>query len=68
MDKEVERITMKTPLYSINIEYVNPKGTTHSREHDEVIRRYGLDRHTASAYLIALRGIEKHTIIQKAII
>ncbi|RLE64474.1 MAG: hypothetical protein DRJ47_07625 [Thermoprotei archaeon] len=64
----VERITMKTPLYSINIEYVNPKGTTHSREHDEVMRRYGLDRHTASAYLIALRGIEKHTIIQKAII
>jgi len=26
----------------------------------------GLDKHTASAYLIAIRGIEKHRIIQKA--
>jgi len=45
---------------------VNPKGTTKSEEHDKVMKRYGLDRHTASAYLIALRGIERHSLIQKA--
>ncbi len=28
----------------------------------------GLDAHTASAYLIALRGIERHSSIQKATI
>ena len=50
---------MKAPLYSIRVEYVDPKGTTRSKEHDEVMRKYGLDRHTASAYLIALKGIEK---------
>lgn len=36
---------------------VDPRGTTKSREHEEVMRRLGLDRHTASAYLIALRGL-----------
>jgi len=35
---------------------VDPRGTTNSRDHDEIMRRYGLDRHTASAYLIALRA------------
>jgi len=65
--RTIEMITMKAPLYAINTVYVDPKGTTHSREHDEVMREYGLDKHTASAYLIALRGIERHTMIQKAI-
>jgi len=63
----VERITMKAPLYSIEVKYVNPKSTTSSEKHDETMRRYGLDRHAASAYLIALRGIERHSLIQKAI-
>jgi hypothetical protein len=53
----VERITMKTPLYDIETKYVDPKGTTNSLEHDELMRKYRLDRHTASAYLIALRGL-----------
>ena len=53
----IERITMKAPLYSIEVKYVNPKGTTNSTEHDELMKKYGLDRHTASAYLIALRGL-----------
>jgi len=53
----IERITMKAPLYSIETKYVNPKGTTNSTEHDELMKKYGLDRHTASAYLIALRGL-----------
>ncbi len=54
----VERIAIKAPLYSINIEYVGPRGTTHSKIHDEIMRRYGLDRHTASAHMIALKGLK----------
>jgi hypothetical protein len=53
----IERITMKTPLYSIEVKYVNPRGTTNSTEHDELMKKYRLDRHTASAYLIAIRGL-----------
>ena len=53
----IEKIVLKAPLYSIKVGYVNPKGTTNSEEHDELMRKYGLDKHTASAYLIALRGL-----------
>jgi hypothetical protein len=58
----IEKIAMKAPLYSIETKYVNPKGTTNSTKHDELMRRYGLDKHTTSAYLTALRGlgINKH--------
>jgi hypothetical protein len=54
----IERIAIKAPLYSIETKYVNPRGTTNSIEHDELMRKYGLDRHTASAYLTALRGLK----------
>jgi hypothetical protein len=54
----IEKIAMKAPLYSIRVSYVNPRGTTNSKEHDELMRRYGLDKHTTSAYLIALRGLK----------
>lgn len=37
---------------------VDPRGTTHSREHGEVMKKRGLDRHMASAYIIAIRGLE----------
>ena len=40
-------------------DHVDPRGTTHSREHEKVMKRLGLDRHMASAYLIAKRGLEK---------
>jgi hypothetical protein len=53
----IERVTLKAPLYGIETKYVNPRGTTNSTEHDEIMKKYGLDRHTASAYLIALRGL-----------
>jgi len=58
----IERITMKAPLYGIETKYVNPRGTTNSTKHDEAMRKHGLDRHTTSAYLTALRGlgINKH--------
>ena len=43
--------------YGFKVLLINPKGTTSSKEHDEVMRKYGLDKHTASAYLIALKGL-----------
>jgi hypothetical protein len=55
----IEMIELKAPLYSINVKYVDPKGTTSSGEHDEIMKRFGLDRHTASAYLIALKGLKQ---------
>ncbi len=61
----IEMTTMKAPLYAINIKYVDPRGTTNSKEHDTIMKKHGLDKHTASAYLIALKGIERHTTIQK---
>jgi len=54
----IEKIAMKAPLYSIRVSYVNPKGTTNSKEHDELMKKYGLDKHTASAHLTALRGLK----------
>jgi len=54
----IERIALKAPLYSIRAGYVNPMGTTNSTEHDELMKKYGLDRHTASAHLTALRGLK----------
>ena len=53
----IERIALKAPLYSIRVSYVNPRGTTNSTEHDELMRKYRLDKHTASAYSIALKGL-----------
>ena len=53
----IEKIALKAPLYSIETKYVNPKGTTNSKEHDETMRKHGLDRHTTSAYLTALKGL-----------
>ncbi|MFP3301764.1 MAG: transposase [Caldivirga sp.] len=53
----IEKITLKAPLYSIRVSYVNPRGTTNSTKHDEIMKKYGLDRHTASAYLTALKGL-----------
>jgi len=52
----IERIVWKAPLYGLHVVTVDPKGTTHSKDHEYVMRRYGLDRHTASAYLIALKA------------
>ena len=55
----IEMIVLKAPLYGIEAKYVDPKGTTSSRKHDDVMRKYRLDRHTASAYLIALKGLKQ---------
>ncbi len=55
----IEMIATKTPLYDIESKYVSPRGTTNSKEHDEIMKTHGLDRHTASAYMIALRGLKE---------
>ena len=44
---------------------VNPRGTTHSKEHERVMLNKGLDKHMASAYMIAHRGLEVIKSIQK---
>jgi len=49
---------IKSLRLDFNVVLVNPKGTTNSEDHDKVMREKGFDRHTASAYLIALKGLE----------
>ena len=48
---------IKALRLGFNVVLVNPKGTTNSEEHDKIMREKGFDRHTASAYLIALKGL-----------
>lgn len=54
----IEMVAMKAPLYAIEVSYVDPRGTTRSQEHNEIMKKYRLDRHTASAYLITLKGLK----------
>ena len=49
---------IKALRLGFNVVLVNPRGTTNSEEHEKVMREKGFDRHAASAYLIALRGLE----------
>ena len=49
---------IKALRLGFNVILVNPKGTTNSEEHEKVMRGKGFDRHTASAYLIALKGLK----------
>jgi len=55
----IEIIALKAPLYSIRVVYVDPKGTTNSKAHGEAMKKHRLDKHTASAYLIALKGLKQ---------
>lgn len=38
---------------------VNPSSTTNSTTHKQIEREKGLDRHMASAFIIAYRGLKK---------
>ncbi len=38
----------------------NPSGATHSDEHDEVMKMFRMNRHEASAYIIAKRGLQQY--------
>ncbi|MFP3234725.1 MAG: hypothetical protein RXR08_14120, partial [Sulfolobaceae archaeon] len=49
---------IKALRLGFNVVLVNPKGTTNSEDHDRIMREKGFDRHTASAYLIALKGLK----------
>ncbi len=55
----IQYISWKAILYGIDIRYVSPKGTTHSKLHDEIMRKYKVDKHTASAIVIALKGLKQ---------
>jgi transposase, putative, N-terminal domain len=48
---------IKALRLGFNVILVNPMGTTNSEYHDKIMREKGFDRHTASAYLIALKGL-----------
>ncbi|QXJ31046.1 hypothetical protein [Saccharolobus shibatae] len=50
---------IKALRLGFNVILINPRGTTNSEEHERLMRERGFDRHTASAYLIALKGFEK---------
>jgi len=52
----IETIRMKAPLYGMKPSYVNPANT--SKIGEELMRKLGVDKHTASAYVIALRGLK----------
>ncbi|ADB57882.1 hypothetical protein [Archaeoglobus profundus] len=46
----------RVPLYGMKPSYVNPANT--SKIGEELMRKLGVDKHTASAYVIALRGLK----------
>jgi len=48
---------IKALRLGFNVVLVNPKGTTNSEDHEKVMREKGFDRHTASAYLTALKRL-----------
>jgi predicted transposase len=48
---------IKALRLGFNVILVDPKGTTNSEYHDRIMMEKGFDRHTASAYLIALKGL-----------
>ena len=39
---------------------INPRGTSNSLAHKQVMREKGLDSHMASAYIIAYRGFKSN--------
>lgn len=55
--RTIDDIKQVAILYALPVIEVDPRGTTRSEEHDEVMRKLGLDRHMASAYLIAKRAL-----------
>ena len=53
----IEMIARKAPLYGLSTSFVNPRGTTSSEENTIMQKKLRVDRHTASAVLIALKGL-----------
>ena len=57
--KLLEHAIVMAMKYGFEVLLVDPKGTTSSSEHDEAMKKYGVDKHTASAYLVALRALHQ---------
>ncbi len=53
----IELIARKAPLYAIEVRFVDPKGTSSSKDNVLLQRKFRVDRHTASAILVAMRGL-----------
>lgn len=51
---DIEQIAAEYGVYTVHVE---PKGTTRSEEHDVAMRQYRVNRHVASAYIIAKRAL-----------
>ena len=49
--------------YGLKPVLVDPRGTTSSSVHSTVMKKHGLDKHTASAYLIALRYLQNRKTV-----
>ena len=53
----IEKIVMKMPLYGLSVSFVNPKGTSSSKANMMLQKKYRVDKHIASAMLIAMRSL-----------
>jgi hypothetical protein len=53
----IDMIALKAPLYGMSVGFVYPKGTTSSEENIVLQEKLRIDRHTASAIIIAMRGL-----------
>ena len=51
----IEMIRMKAPLYGMKTSYIDPANT--SKIDEKSMKKLGVDKHTASAYIIALKGL-----------
>lgn len=52
----IEMIRLKAPLYGLKTSYVDPANT--SKIGEKLAKKLGIDKHTASAYVITLKGIK----------
>jgi IS605 OrfB family transposase len=57
----IEMIRLKAPIYGLKTSYVNPANT--SKIGEIKAKKLGVDRHTASAYIIALRGLKLFNVV-----
>lgn len=60
-NRVIDMIRMKAPLYGLKTSYVDPANT--SKIGEKLMRKLGVDIHTASAYVIALRGLKSLDVI-----
>ena len=50
--------TIKALKLGFKVVFVNPEGTLNSNLHKKIMKKFGLDKHMASAHIIALRGLK----------